>query len=499
MKLNLGFSFFATLFLVFSLTACSPLERRGHPIDASVKQGTVDAAPTETRDMTANGDLSLYQGLDPDGGTCMAPQTAEICLNPISPTAGCLDREGCGPNGSGNGLDDNCNGQVDEDCPCTPGDVESCFVGPPGKHRIGACTDGTQTCELVGEFTRWGDCKGSIGPGAEVCDKLDNDCNGCPDDGLCCAASIMCPAPGDPRIIDVLPYTDVPLLGELFYPGKSNSWSWTVTGGPCDRLFASPAATPQPTMGDPTPQSFTLTDADQKDATIHFTLSGDYTVTLTVVGLDGKTYTCTWVQHVVGPGVRIELCWDHTGGTSNAGADIDLHTHRAVSKTDWFNSTDDCFYSNCKNGWGGGLPWGYAASPAGACNSAMGTCANPRLDIDNISDTAKPENINIDNPNDTDGFRVMVHYYGGTVDEHPIVNIYCGGVLKSTFGQAPNQLSGFNTGQGNSRGQLWRVADVQAQVDMLGTTTGCTVTAIHPPMMMTGYWVTPPGTTDMSY
>ena len=51
------------------------------------------------------------------------------------------------------------------------------------------------------------------------CDKLDNDCNGCADDGLCCNAAIDCPAPGDPRIAPQAPYTDVALKGELFFPG----------------------------------------------------------------------------------------------------------------------------------------------------------------------------------------------------------------------------------------------------------------------------------------
>ena len=73
----------------------------------------------------------------------------------------------------------------------------------------------------------------------ETCDKLDNDCNGCADDGLCCNAAIDCPAPGDPRIAPQPPYTDVALKGELFFPGAATSWSWKIVGGPCDQLFAT--------------------------------------------------------------------------------------------------------------------------------------------------------------------------------------------------------------------------------------------------------------------
>ena len=46
--------------------------------------------------------------------------------------------------------------------------MQKCFVGPPGKHNVGACTDGTQTCQGA-EFGNWGPCKGSISPLAERC------------------------------------------------------------------------------------------------------------------------------------------------------------------------------------------------------------------------------------------------------------------------------------------------------------------------------------------
>jgi hypothetical protein len=73
-----------------------------------------------------------------------------------------------------------------------------------------------------------------------------------------------------------------------------------------------------------------------------------------------------------------------------------------------------------------------------------------------------------------------------------MVNIYCGGTLKATYGQKPDLVAGFNNGnqlQGGF-GQMWRVADVTAMVDANGNTTDCTVKAIHPPMMTSGYYVT---------
>lgn len=301
------------------------------------------------------------------------------------------------------------------------------------------------------------------------------------------------------------PYSTLALKGGLFFTGSATSWSWQIVGGPCDQLFAATTS--------PVKQSYTLSNANQKDASVNFTLSGDYTVTLTVVGTDGQTHTCTWVQHVVGPGVRFELCWDHTGTGRQGGADLDLHVHRSGTTKPWFDGNDDCFYNNCAAAsfsplcrFGGCLDWGYADSPLAQCQGAGGWssgCHNPRLDIDNISTVGKPENTNIDVPKNGDSFRAMVHYFGqdsGTsstpVEEHPIVNIYCGGVLKATYGQAPDTVSGFDNGTGGKKGQMWRVADVKAQVDSSGRTTDCDITAIHPPGMTDGYYVT---TDDTSY
>jgi hypothetical protein len=449
------------------------------------------------------------------------------CMNPLPSNAGCGGVEDCGPMGSGNGLDDNCNGQVDEGCGCAAGAVERCFLGPPGKHNVGACTDGQQTCQGNGEFGgMWGPCVGSIGPQAESCDKLDNDCNGCADDGLCCGSVLDCPGPGDPRIPAVPPYTDVALQGGLFFTGAAKSWSWTVVGGPCDQLFAK-------TTGNPPVQSFTITNANMQNATVHFTLSGDYTVTMTVVDTNGNVYTCTWVQHVIGPGVRFELCWDHTGNSTQGGADLDLHVHKPGTTTQWFGKNvlnpnlDDCDFLDCNpDAWqancllGGCAKWGNATSPLAQCSGAPATeggntwtgdgamCPNPRLDIDNIDIVGRPENANIDNPGNGDKFRAMVHYYGqdshqsvNPVQEHPIVNIYCGGVLKATYGQQPNTLGPcpgtqcFDRGTGWGTGLMWRVADVTAAVDNMGNTTDCTVQALHPNGMNTGFDVTNNDTT----
>ncbi len=127
------------------------------------------------------------------------PTSSASCEHPISADDGCGPVELCGSDGSGNGLDDNCDGVVDEGCVCTPGNVESCFVGAPGKLDVGPCRSGTQTCHGAGA---WGSCLSYLGPTPEVCDGVDNDCNGCIDDGLTCTHSrLQCPS----SVPDVLP------------------------------------------------------------------------------------------------------------------------------------------------------------------------------------------------------------------------------------------------------------------------------------------------------
>lgn len=78
-----------------------------------------------------------------------------------------------------NGLDDDCDGETDEGCNCTPGDMQACYSGAAGTSGVGLCADGVQTCDAG----QWSSCTGDITPTAEVCDDLDNDCDGEADNG----------------------------------------------------------------------------------------------------------------------------------------------------------------------------------------------------------------------------------------------------------------------------------------------------------------------------
>lgn len=94
------------------------------------------------------------------------------------------------------GLDNNDDGRVDEDCACEAAATQSCYPGPASTRNVGACSDGTQHCDVSGEFTQWSDCSGAVTPVAEECnDDVDNDCDGlvdCEDEADCDTCAMQC-------------------------------------------------------------------------------------------------------------------------------------------------------------------------------------------------------------------------------------------------------------------------------------------------------------------
>ena len=365
-----------------------------------------------------------------------------------------------------NGLDDDCDGVVDEGCSCKAGQTQPCFMGPPNYFGLGSCTaKGVQTCIVnlkdgKAVSGKWGECIGGSRPGQDVCDNSDNNCNGCVDDGLCCTPPIDCSY----DIGTAKPFTDKIINGLNFYGGPDpeiaaqkaaeSEWTWTLSKGPCDTVLNKTsfsikgAQTLEELAGD----GDALTEVSGLGLSqfkVNFQLSGSYTLHVSIKTPDGKVVECSWVIKVVSEGLRVELCWDRTGAV-----DLDLHLQKVGLFTGWSDDST-CYYNTCRmTGYQANytVNWGYADT----VNEDETTSKNPRLDLDNINTVGKPENVNLDNPADGDRFRIGVNYFdvSTTIETYPVVNVYCGGTLKATYGVAPKVFPFDETGV------FWKVAEV---------------------------------------
>mgnify|MGYP001598706531 CR=1 FL=1 len=115
-----------------------------------------------------------------------------------------------------NGYDDDCDGVVD-------GMNQACYTGPVGTEDEGICHGGTQLCTAVAmsNVAKWGACIGQQLPTTEVCNGLDDDCDGVIDNGV--PAPTQGEVTGDACCSDKAPGTK---CGE----GQCKKGTWVCAG-----------------------------------------------------------------------------------------------------------------------------------------------------------------------------------------------------------------------------------------------------------------------------
>ncbi len=178
-----------------------------------------------------------------------------------------------------------------------------------------------------------------------------------------------------------------------------------------------------------------IDDEATPTAKLFIDLAGDYVIELHVIdNLETEAPSDTCPEPVArvsihaepNEDIHVQLVWNTPGDrdqTDNEGSDLDLHVLHPSARL-WGEAPLDCYFANASP------DWGRRGDPAD----------NPSLDIDDI-DGAGPENMNLDDPEDTsmypNGYNVGVHYFraenfigGGTWGpSDATMRIYLGGVL----------------------------------------------------------------------
>jgi Stigma-specific protein, Stig1/Putative metal-binding motif len=147
--------------------------------DGTVDEGTSQAC------YPGNGDGCLAPSAQNGSWTCtgVCKTGTKACSGgQLGSCEGAVIASTDGCTSSGTAADDDCDGMIDENCPCIDGHTQSCYSGPAVTLGVGTCVSGTQTCT----GSTFGGCVGAVTPVDETCQNqgADNDCDGTKDNVL---------------------------------------------------------------------------------------------------------------------------------------------------------------------------------------------------------------------------------------------------------------------------------------------------------------------------
>src|SRR5690349_22992376 len=128
---------------------------------SATKQSTSTGGSEGTGGSTSSGGQGGTTGGNGGEGATIIIDDGGMDVNndaPMNPCGTrCGDLERCDPDHLG--LDDDCDGQVDEICDCSAGSAHSCFKGDPSYLSSPSCFPGTMKCTENGQ---WGPCVGGV-------------------------------------------------------------------------------------------------------------------------------------------------------------------------------------------------------------------------------------------------------------------------------------------------------------------------------------------------